>query len=478
VGVNISKNSDIQTYTNKNGIKKYKIAIWHDDLGKHQIIRTDNLDALSEEARLKMEKWDELWRINQSEDRERLEFLNKINHTNKKIIQYEDPKDQDIWGTLKERLGQKHNIDSTIDREYIKTVKKTEQESLTPQELRVSMDRILDQAIETDNIIVWEELKNNKHFLEPEPIKVYPSKPNLQTIPNVPNKSDDKYNPKFNFFDKFNKRRQESMKIKGNNLFEEDMSKWEETKNKKVQNNQRIMDEYQKKLFKYDEKYSNLLNKWKQEKEEFINNKNEFNRKIETKEKMYLNCLQQGIIDYCELVLSNSTYPAEFPKEFTLEYKPESKIMVIDYQLPSLEVIPTLKEVKYIKSRDEYTEKHLPQTQINSLYDNVLYQIALRTIYELYGADEVNALDSINFNGYVKSIDRAIGREVNACILSVHAKKEDFKEINLAMVEPKACFKKLKGVGSSQLHSLTPIAPIIRMEREDKTFHRFLFSCG
>ena len=253
-------------------------------------------------------------------------------------------------------------------------------------------------------------------------------------------------------------------------MFEKDIAKWEETTNKKVQNNQRIMDEYQKKLFTYDEKYSNRFNKWKQGKEEFINNKIEFNRKIETKKKMYLDCLPQGIIDYCELVLSNSIYPEEFPKEFTLEYKPESKIMVIDYQLPSLEVVPTIKEVKYIKSRDEYTEKHLSQTQINSIYDNILYQIALRTIYELYETDEINALDSINFNGYVKSIDRAIGKEVNACILSVHAKKEDFKEINLAMVEPKACFKKLKGVGSSQLHSLTPIAPIIRMEREDKRF--------
>lgn len=38
------------------------------------------------------------------------------------------------------------------------------------------------------------------------------------------------------------------------------------------------------------------------------------------------------------------------------------------------------------------------------------------------------------------------------------------------MVEPKACFKKLKGVGSSKLHSLTPIAPIMRIERDDKRF--------
>ena len=43
-------------------------------------------------------------------------------------------------------------------------------------------------------------------------------------------------------------------------------------------------------------------------------------------------------------------------------------------------------------------------------------------------------------------------------------------EINLANVDPKACFQKLKGVGSSQLYSITPIAPIMIMNREDRRF--------
>ena len=42
--------------------------------------------------------------------------------------------------------------------------------------------------------------------------------------------------------------------------------------------------------------------------------------------------------------------------------------------------------------------------------------------------------------------------------------------INLANIDPKLCFKSLKGVGSSKLHSLTPIAPILNISREDKRF--------
>jgi restriction system protein len=55
-------------------------------------------------------------------------------------------------------------------------------------------------------------------------------------------------------------------------------------------------------------------------------------------------------------------------------------------------------------------------------------------------------------------------------VLSVQAKKEEFRSIELRNVDPKACFKAMKGVGSSKLHSLTPIAPVLNINREDKRF--------
>jgi restriction system protein len=74
------------------------------------------------------------------------------------------------------------------------------------------------------------------------------------------------------------------------------------------------------------------------------------------------------------------------------------------------------------------------------------------------------------FNGWVNSIDRSTGQEVNACILSVQVAKAEFTQINLANVESKACFKKLKGVSASKLISLSPVKPILQLNREDKRF--------
>ncbi len=52
----------------------------------------------------------------------------------------------------------------------------------------------------------------------------------------------------------------------------------------------------------------------------------------------------------------------------------------------------------------------------------------------------------------------------------MQAQREEFTSINLANVEPKACFKALKGVGSSKLHGLAPVPPIMQLRREDGRF--------
>ena len=103
-------------------------------------------------------------------------------------------------------------------------------------------------------------------------------------------------------------------------------------------------------------------------------------------------------------------------------------------------------------------------------YDNVLYQIALRTLWELFESDSVGAITAVVFNGWVDAIDKATGKNFRACVLSVQASKKEFVDINLAQVEPKSCFKKLKGVSGAKLADVLPVRPILSISREDKRF--------
>lgn len=180
-----------------------------------------------------------------------------------------------------------------------------------------------------------------------------------------------------------------------------------------------------------------------------------------------------SIEEYCDVVLSNSKYPDCFPREWITDFDLETGTLVVEFRLPSLADMPTVKELKYVASRDVCEEVRLLESSINSLYDCVAYQVCLRTLHELFSNDKIHALKAIVFNGWVKYDDPATGQETQACIVTVHALAEQFNKINLAAIDPKACFRALKGVGSTQLHAMAPVQPILKLNRTD---HRFVAS--
>ena len=178
----------------------------------------------------------------------------------------------------------------------------------------------------------------------------------------------------------------------------------------------------------------------------------------------------EAVEHHAELVMNSSQYPDWMSIDFDLGYNPENKILIIDYMLPDKSRVPSLREVTYVSSRNEVREKLLNDRDHDALFDRVCYQIALRTIHELYEADEVAAFDAIVFNGWVEAVDSATGVMERSCILSVQANRDEFHAINLADVEPQACFKRLKGISASRLAGLAPIAPILQLDREDRRF--------
>ncbi|MGI8770844.1 MAG: restriction endonuclease [Acidobacteriaceae bacterium] len=174
---------------------------------------------------------------------------------------------------------------------------------------------------------------------------------------------------------------------------------------------------------------------------------------------------------FCSEVLNRSSYPENFPQGHGMRFNQESGVLVLDLELPNQTALPTIKEVKYVATRQQFQETPISDAWLKRTYDEVLYQIALRTLHELFIADEVAVLKSVVFNGWVHSIDRATGAQAHGCILSVQAGRDEFLQINLVQVEPKACFRRLKGVASSKLTELIPVRPIATINKED---HRFV----
>jgi len=297
------------------------------------------------------------------------------------------------------------------------------------------IDNLLIHTLDIDDTVDWDMLKKRDEFPETRPNRKYLSRPRRYSK---------EYTPNFTFLEKIFKSKKE------------------------------------RKIQEYEKKYSAAIADWEKEKEEvakweerkrlYYKEQENFNRKIDALKASYFEKEPNSVTEYCEIVLDNSKYPDEFPKNFELEYNPETRILIIEYQLPSIDVFPTVKEVKFIASRNELKEYHISQTQLNKMFDSSLYKITLRTIHEIFEADAADAVDAVSFNGWVESVNKATGKEENNCILSIQVKKEEFSTIDLAKIDPKICFKSLKGVSGSKLSSLSPIQPILQLTKTDKRF--------
>jgi restriction system protein len=226
-----------------------------------------------------------------------------------------------------------------------------------------------------------------------------------------------------------------------------------------------IHEEYQKKANYIKREYEELQNVESKNIEIFEEFKNEIKSDLELIENSsYHYQLEQ---ENCYNLVSSDLYPIFFLKEVACKYIESSSTLIVDYLLPELGDIIKYKEVKYIKSKETYKVSYISDKEHNDLYDNVLYQIALRTISELMRS---NICNNIVFNGKVRIHNPANGKIEDRFILSIQISRDEFLKIDIKNVDPKICFRQLKGVGSSQLHSITSIRPIQNIDYEDKRF--------
>jgi restriction system protein len=316
------------------------------------------------------------------------------------------------------------------------------------------IEDILTNAMERDSRFDWERLKETSQFSKAAPIL-----PVKRPIPAEPLIYEPKYRPQLGLLDRLISSRKLRRVEEAKRLFDEDLARWQAEVVAVNLGNSTA-----------DEEYNKAIRKWEGEKAEYYTAQKARNAEIDAQRSAYSERQPDAVVNYCDLVLTDSEYPDSFPKSWQLDYKPESHLLLIDYSLPNIESIPRLKEVRYVQARDEFTESNLGDAAVEKIYDAVLYKITLRSLHELITADVANSLDSIVFNGWVRAIEAATGQETNGCILSIQVNKEEFSTINLAKAEPKACFKKLKGVGSSKLAALVPIRPILQLDTQDERF--------
>jgi restriction system protein len=178
----------------------------------------------------------------------------------------------------------------------------------------------------------------------------------------------------------------------------------------------------------------------------------------------------EAVVEYFSLVLDASEYPEGFPKNHRIALVPESKQLVVEYQLPPVSIVPTTRLYRYVRSRDAIEESARPQAQVRALYAQIVAQTALRTMHELFEADRSDRVDTIVLNCFVDTVDAATGQPARPHLVTVRASKETFMRLDLAHVEPIACLNGLNAAISRRPHELLPVRPILEFDMVDPRF--------
>jgi restriction system protein len=163
-------------------------------------------------------------------------------------------------------------------------------------------------------------------------------------------------------------------------------------------------------------------------------------------------------------VLDASRYPDGFPQQHQVAYRPENQDVVVEFELPPQQVVPTMRGYRYVKSRDAIDPLPRPENEIKQRYARLIACIALRTLREIFAATPGDVVEAVVFNGRVSTTDRATGKPVRPHLLSVSAERSAFMDLVLAAVEPAACLKRLNALVSPNPFDMEAVEPFIAFD--------------
>ena len=216
--------------------------------------------------------------------------------------------------------------------------------------------------------------------------------------------------------------------------------------------------------------YCQSLQDWKERKASFEREQIFGNEHLDRIRYGYISGDTTAFVDYLQNLFLDPDYPGSWPQDCTLNYLAESRTLVADLELPNLDAFPTIKEIRYVASRNEFKSVPVSESQRKKTYEEALYQLALAGLFKIFQSDEIDKIDFVVLNGRVRAINKATGEDIRPYILSVRVGKDEFLSFNLARVDVRACFKKLKGISASALAELVPVQPVLSINKDDARF--------
>lgn len=177
----------------------------------------------------------------------------------------------------------------------------------------------------------------------------------------------------------------------------------------------------------------------------------------------------EGVEAMAQVALAKDDLP-DIESASRVAFEAPSKRLVIERELPKIDIVPAAESVRYIKSSREYAEKKRPASSIRSIYNRLCAGIVVRTMRAVALADVGHTIETIVVNAFVDTIDPATGRPTRPTLLSVSATAEAVRSLQIDSLDPIACLKRFGARISPNSQELEAVKPIIEFNMVDSRF--------
>jgi restriction system protein len=168
-----------------------------------------------------------------------------------------------------------------------------------------------------------------------------------------------------------------------------------------------------------------------------------------------------GITAHVESVLTALPLPRCINPKAKVAYSPNARQLVVEYELPTVDVVPKAKSYRYVKSRETVVEKARPASQVKALYASTIAELTLLSLAAIWKFDSEHYVDVVVFNGVVDTLDPRSGQPIRPCLITVRVTGDTFAEINLEQVDPSVCLEHLSATVSQNPTKFAPVRPML-----------------
>lgn len=392
----------------------HSITVWHEALGKYQVVRGRTLAEAQLKADLKKSAWD-------------AQYLKSVARTQRS----------------------KSAADKRAEREALKeeAADRTEEAEQAIQ----GLGQVLPSIVNASPVFEMTKQKITAPFGERQP-----QAPRYLEYPSAPKREEPQLGILDNIFPFLRKKRidqAEGLYLKAYGQWSNQTASIKKANDDLYQTQQRLMADWSAKKAAWEE------------------NREKANAELAASVAGLKNGNADSVYWLFENVWNLLPLPDDFLSgEYQLHFDEAAKTLVIDLDLPEFEKTPNIKSFRYVASKNEIEEVKHKDGFVQKIYDEFVYQLALAAPHAFFTCDTEQAVQAIVLNGWVTYINRATGNQTTACIVSLHTEASELLKINLREVDAKTCFRSLKGVASPQISSLTPVRPIINIDRSDRRF--------